>query len=96
MSVWSNSKVDILHYDGEVSVNETCEVRIDGDSIVVSYEDAGGYTVYKGSVNGTGHFELEAPSVKGRASLHMFQGGKILEGYWVEDGSRGMWRITLA
>lgn len=96
MSVWKDSKVDLFFYDYVASVNEPCEVRIDGDSIVVSYEDDGEYVVYKGQEHGIGHYELKASAVDGRASLHMFPDGKILEGYWVEQGQRGMWRIRLA
>ena len=94
--IWSNSKADIYYRDTEADLDEPCEVRVDGNSIVVSYEDDGGHTVYKGIENGIGHFELSAPTVKGRASLHMFKHNRILEGYWEEDGQRGMWRIKLA
>ena len=31
----------------------------------------------------------------GRATLHRFADGLILEGSWFEEGERGMWRIHL-
>lgn len=96
MTVWSNSRADIFYYNDDADCGDPCEVKIDNGRIVVSYEDeGGGYIVYEGSENGAGHFELSAPSVNGRATLHMFNGNKVLEGWWDEEGTRGMWRIFL-
>lgn len=93
--VWSNSKMDTFYYDGAADTDSPCEVRIDGNEIVVSYEGDDGPIIYKGQAMGVGHFELRSAAVDGRATLHMFEGGKSLEGFWVEDGIEGMWRITL-
>ncbi|MBU2807576.1 hypothetical protein HF285_04675 [Acidithiobacillus ferrooxidans F221] len=72
------------------------EVRIDEREIVVSYEDDDGVVIYRGNNDGSGHFSLEAPERNGRASLHRFiPNGNFLEGYWIEGGNRGMWRIEL-
>ncbi|MGZ8243048.1 hypothetical protein [Methylomagnum sp.] len=95
--IWNNCKADTLYYDGsDAATDWPCKVELDGGRIRVSYEDDDGETVvYEGHENGIGHFELNAPQVNGRATLHRFENGKILEGYWVEEGYRGMWRIIL-
>lgn len=97
MTVWNNCVADVIYYDEIVAVtnDEGYEVRIDGAEIVVSYKDDEGWVEYRGKENGAGHFELAAPEREGRASLHRFQDGNTLEGYWVERGYRGMWRIAL-
>jgi hypothetical protein len=78
-------------------VDGLCEVRIDENSIVVSYKgDDGLPIVYKRKNHGDGHFELMAPQIDSKATLHMFNNGKILEGFWLEGGYKGMWRIQLA
>ncbi len=97
MPVFGKCLMDILFYDKTPAYErEPCQVRLDEKKIVVTYEEDGGYIEYSGKNDGTGHFELLAPGVDGRASLHMFPAGNILEGYWLESGHRGMWRITLA
>lgn len=93
--VWSNSTMDTFYYDGEADISSACEVRIDDKGIVVSYEGDEGPVIYRGQAKGAGHFELRSTDVDGRATLHMFEGGKFLEGFWVEDGYEGMWRIKL-
>lgn len=98
MSVWKNCTVDTLYYGDNAAVtNETgYQVKIDDDEIVVSYQTDGVWVEYRGKNKKDGHFQLACPELKGQASLHQFPAGKILEGYWIEDGYRGMWRITLA
>ena len=88
--------MDSLYYDGEADVGIECQVKIDNDSIVVSYESDDGWVNYSGKNDKSGHFELHADRYDGHASLHMFPGSTVLEGYWVEQGTRGMWRIVLA
>lgn len=97
MPIWNNCRVDILYYDDKADLDEQCEVKIEKDSIVFSYDPEGdGPVVYKGNNNGDGHFELKAPERNGQSSLHMSENGTILEGFWMEDGLKGMWRIRLA
>jgi len=86
-----------LFYDEREAIEgEKCEVKIDEKTIVVSYEDEeGGFIIYKGGNEGTGHFELFCPEQDGRATLHMFKGARILEGSWIEGGGRGFWKIEL-
>ena len=97
MAVWDNSIMECIYYDGDpADMGMDCQVRIDEDEIVVTYEeDDGGYPVYRGANDGTGHYVLQCPTNNGRATLHRFPNGQILEGYWDEDGCRGFWRIRL-
>lgn len=95
MILYKNCQMDTLRYDGTAD-NEPCQVRIDNDTIVVTYEEEPGLFIsYKGKANGAGHYELLASDVNGRATLHRFAGGNFLEGYWIEGGGKGMWRIML-
>ncbi len=98
MTVWNNCTIDTLYY-GEQAADTKApgyEVRIDENDIVVAYDDDEGWVEYRGKNNGNGHFQLTCPERKGEATLHQFPNGEILEGYWIEGGYRGMWRITLA
>ncbi|MBU0594257.1 MAG: hypothetical protein KKH74_11055 [Gammaproteobacteria bacterium] len=81
----------------EAAERMPCEVRINEESgeIAISYESEDGYTVYSGNESGDGHYVLECEEVQGRASLHRFPSSSILEGYWEENGLKGMWRIEL-
>lgn len=72
-----------------------CEVRIDGNTLIVSYIDDGEHVVYRGDAITPGHFELTANN-GGRATLHqLYPDDEWLEGSWIEGGARGMWRIQL-
>lgn len=96
MALWEDARLETIYYDEEEAVlNDVCDVRMDGNVIVVSYEGDEGPVVWRGQMNGQGHFELRSPEVNGRATLHMFEGSDILEGYWNEDGYKGFWRIYL-
>jgi hypothetical protein len=102
MTIWKNVIADTYYADGRAPTlkerDAGIEVRIDENEIAVSYEDNDGIVIYHGNNDGSGHFTLEfnAPGRNGRASLHRFlPDGNILEGYWIEDGSMGMWRIEL-
>jgi hypothetical protein len=96
MTIWEDARLETVYYDNaEAALNDSCDVRIDGNAIVVSYEGDEGPVVWKGSMKGQGHFELNSPGVNGRATLHMFENSEILEGYCDEDGYKGFWRIYL-
>lgn len=77
----------------EAAERMPCEVRINEEigEIAISYESEDGYTVYSGNESGDGHYVLECEEVQGRASLHRFPSSSILEGYWEENGLKGMW-----
>lgn len=97
MSHYKNATSCIYFLGNEAAESSDCEVRItEKGEIVVSYETDDGYTVYKGQEQGKGHYLLESDEPFGRGSLHRFEGSQILEGYWEEEGSKGMWRIELA
>ncbi|WP_416391523.1 hypothetical protein NR756_01515 [Alloalcanivorax xenomutans] len=95
MAIWNNCTMTTLYYSDDPSEDYPCVVKIDGDQILVEYDDDG-IVQYKGRNNGEGHFELKAEGFEGRATLHMFSGSFALEGSWIEEGYRGMWKISLA
>lgn len=95
MEIWKNCRYDTLYYDSEAVIDEVCDVTIDKDKISVSYDYDGKRVTYLGQMNGPGHYELQCPEMHGRATLHRFETGRVLEGYWTEGGGHGMWRITL-
>lgn len=94
---WPNSKCDWLYYENEApDVNNPVKVIMENGEIEVSYESEGEWYSYKGPEVNPGHYELHGVGYDGRATLHHFPGGRILEGYWTDEGYRGMWRIQLA
>lgn len=98
MPVWKNSKMDTVWWGKhEPSEGYPCEVKIEGDRIEVWYRIDEEPVCYAGKERAPGHFELRitSPEVEGQATLHRFPDGMILEGYFVEDGDRGFWRVTL-
>lgn len=95
MPLYKNSKADVYEADG-VEHAWPCEVRIGEDgSIAISYKDEGHLVVYEGSEIESGHFTVKAVSVNGRGTLHKVPDEDVLEGWWLEDGYEGMWRIEL-
>lgn len=97
MPIWTKCLSDTLYYDNSPADERgSCRVSIDKEHITVTYDDDHDVVTYSGIDHGNGHFSLKCPERKGEASLHMFKDGNILEGYWFEGGTRGMWRIKLA
>ncbi len=94
MTVWKKCRMDSFYYDRAAIIRD-CEVKIDDSSIVVTYKTEDGWVNYSGRNAGTGHFELKCDVYDGHASLHRFLESVFLEGYWVENGEKGMWRIEL-
>ncbi len=96
MILTTKAKMDCVFYDETPAyVEGDCEVKINKNEIVVSYEDDEGVVNYKGEDEGHGHFVLKCPEREGRATFHQMLGSRILEGYWQEGGHQGFWRITL-
>lgn len=95
MKIWPNSTMTMLYYSDAPSEEWPCVVKLSEAEILVEYE-FNGFRQYRGQARGPGHYELSAPELSGRASLHRFEGAEVLDGSWVEDGYRGMWRIKLA
>lgn len=90
------AKMDTIFYDETHALEgEDCEIIINGDEIVVSYDYEDGVTIYKGKDEGHGHFVLECPEKQGKTTLHQILNSKFLDGFWIEEGYRGFWRITL-
>jgi len=88
--------MDTAYYDETTAdEEEDCEIIINMDKIVVSYRYDNEVVVYKGKDEGHGHFVLECPDRKGKATLHQIPESKFLEGFWIEEGYKGFWRITL-
>ena len=93
--------MDTIYYANYAAKHGTsCEVRLDGDDIVVSTAADEDAVLYSGKQLSEGHFHLASSNPKGTATLHCFVGSRILEGFWMEtadsenDGSSGFWRIT--
>lgn len=96
MAMLTSSMDSVFYDDTPAYEHEECEVRIEGSSIFVSYEDdEHGTVLYSGTDHGSGHFVLECPPLAGKATLHKIPGSRVLEGYWTEEGARGFWRILL-
>jgi hypothetical protein len=95
--MFKDSRFDTLFYDNTEAITaRPCSVRLGGGQIEVSYEDQGVIVKYVGFDAGSGHFSLQSQEVEGKASLHMFEAGPHMDGFWVEGSVRGMWRVTLA
>ena len=99
--LWNNSTMTHLFYDeSEADEHEPCVVRLEEDVLVLEYDDEDGKgrpirAQYRGAEIGGGHFQLACAQTGGKATLHRFPDGCLLEGSWTEGGYRGMWRITL-
>jgi hypothetical protein len=88
------AKMDTFRPSGAVSIRCPCKVTINSEFITVAYDDSGQTWQYRGQAKGPGDNELQAEGFDGRATLHRFEGSNVLEGTWVKDGVRGMWRIV--
>ena len=90
MARWKNCRTESFYRDDESS----CEVRINGSEIVVSYRDDSRWITYRGNEVAPGHFELSSDH-GGKATLHRSPDSDWLEGFWIESPEEGMWRIEL-
>ncbi len=97
MTIYDKSTMSTLYFSkDEAEEHWACTVKIADGEILVEYDEEG-LVQYKGKSFGEGHFRLALQSEgTGTATLHMFPDDDVLEGYWLEDGVRGMWRIDLA
>jgi hypothetical protein len=98
MTFYGHSTMESYYGDRTTVDIAPCRVRIDGSRIEVFYHDevGGEEMVYDGHEVSEGHFQLTKRKYEGKGTLHCFSGGKILDGWWSEDGSDGMWRIHLS
>ena len=92
--IHENCAMTVYYASKDVAETWPCTVKITPEEILVEYDDEG-LVEYRGNNDGSGHFDLVATGVNGKATLHMRPGSGILEGFWIEDGERGMWRIEL-
>lgn len=96
MKVFHNCKMTSVFFDEEIAEEGfPCKIEINGQRIVVKYDDDDGFVNYIGEEVANGHFTLICNERSGTASLHMFPNSNILEGHWKEGDARGMWRIFL-
>ena len=93
MTVYRNCTMEMFDAKGQWEL--PCEVRISDGSIAVSYNRGGVPKVYEGPETEPGHFKMTCDSIGGRATLHRFAGDDLLDGWWIEEGYEGMWRVTL-
>lgn len=93
--IWDKSTMTSIYYSKDpADENFPCTVKITEQEILVEYDDEG-LCQYAGHNDGTGHYHLNLRDGDGRATLHQFPGSRLLEGSWIEDGARGMWRIEI-
>lgn len=96
MPFYPNARITVLFYAAvEADVDVPVKVRVDNGQILVEYLQNGCFVQYTGQEVGAGHYKLTCRQLDGQASLHSFPSSSILEGYWKESGSKGMWRIVL-
>ena len=80
--------------NGDATYDQPCSITFEDEFITISYLDDQTQNYYKGQAKASGHYELQAVDFDGRATLHGFRNSCILEGSWIEEGRRGMWRIV--
>jgi hypothetical protein len=97
MPIWEDCTMTTVCIGEAPADVRRCNVRIDESSLVIDYyDDEFGLVTYRGANDGSGHFGLTSDENPiGRASLHRFPEGAILEGYWIEEGYEAFWRIEL-
>lgn len=96
MTIWEKSIMEMAFQDQDRPHEKVeCNVSINDQSIVVSYERDGHSVVYQGENAGTGNFVLACPEIDGKASLHIVKDGEVLDGYWIVAGEKGYWKISL-
>lgn len=93
--LYPTARMDTLYNGCDADLQDPCAVRIGEHEIRIEYAFDGEPTVYVGQAIAPGHYRLDREGGGGHASLHRFPGSSILEGSWVEEGERGMWRIEL-
>jgi len=92
---WTTTgKMETYRANGDATYDQPCSVTFENEFITVSYLDDQTQNYYKGQAKASGHYELQAVDFDGRATLHGFRNSCILEGSWIEEGRRGMWRIV--
>jgi len=93
---YKRSLMDTLFYDkaDEPWIGHSCEVRIDGSLISVTYITDYGKFVYSGSEQAPGIYTLKGND-DCDATLYGSEKSKIMYGGWKSGASVGLWKITL-
>ncbi|WP_417811916.1 hypothetical protein [Thalassospira alkalitolerans] len=96
MPIYSGT-IRSIYFDHNPYQDYGCEVKIENQSIEVCYRDNDStpFLSYFGEEKSKGHYVLHSQNRNGTATLHCFENSNKLEGYWNENGTEGMWRITL-
>ena len=93
---WSGCDVRVLDAAGAALYqDDDCDVRLDGDSLVVTYFDDEGPLVFSGLRKDDGSFDLWCRGRVRRGSLAFSPEGDALQGEWSEGEERGRWHIAL-
>ena len=87
-------KMETYRAEGDATFDQPCSVTFENGFITIYYLDDETACYYKGQAKAPGHYELQAVDFDGRATLHGFKDSRILEGSWIEESRRGMWRIV--
>ena len=91
-----------LYFEEVPAVHDiACKVEISSTRCVLKYDEVDDidprpkFVEWSGHAVAPGHYELRTAN-GGHASLHrMSAESRFLEGFWKEEGLRGMWRIDL-
>jgi hypothetical protein len=94
MSIWKNCTLCSVTTATNNKSRIPCEVRIEGNSLVISYADDKGPAVYMGSRVEADRFSLACIARNGRATAH-FVNDHTLEGTAEDDEGIGEFRIEL-
>ncbi len=94
--VWEGCRVEVVPEAGASPFDDDdCDVRLEGDQLVVTYWDEDGVVVFDGNRDADGKFDLWCRSRPRRAELRFCEENRVLEGSWSERENRGSWRIEL-
>lgn len=85
-----------FYFDEYQALTLDCIIVIGSGEVELKYDDLDGFVSWKGREVSPGHYIVHANRKGARGTLHRTDVNSIyLEGYWVEGGEKGMWRINL-
>jgi len=91
-----DANLDLGYLDARPELKSVpAKVEIDAKGMKLQLELGGVGVLFHGERRGQGHYVLNAPEVKGVATLHRFADSVILEGFWRTDLEQGFWRLHL-
>ncbi|MFK3709391.1 hypothetical protein [Leclercia adecarboxylata] len=96
MATYTRSLMDKLYYEKGLKpwIGHSCEVRIDGTLISVTYITDDGKFAYSGSEQAPGIHTLKGND-DCDATLYGTEKSKIMYGGWKSGASIGLWKIIL-